>query len=91
MAQDDLRPVIATGSAACDVVGPELLGVGVDDLEAEVFEERERGLLDEILLGEAGGRHAASAGRRSPRSMSEISRRPVTTRGRRRSRVATST
>lgn len=36
--KDRLRAVVATGAAARDVLGAELLRVGVDDLVTQLFE-----------------------------------------------------
>ena len=55
--EDDLGPIIATGRAGRDMLGAELLVIGVDDLVAELTEQLERRLLDEVLLREALGRH----------------------------------
>src|SRR5581483_2383519 len=57
VAQDHLGTVIAARRAARNSSSTKLLGVGVDDLVAEVPEQRERRLLNQVLLGEALGRH----------------------------------
>jgi hypothetical protein len=73
MTEDDLRLVIAAEAAGSDVLGAELLGEPVDDLEAEVGQERERRLLDEGVFREPRRAHAASFGVSTPRSISEMS------------------
>ena len=86
MLEDD----VAAAAAAERSARAEHLLPRVHRLSAELGEELDRGTLDELVLGEALGAHAADSSKNASRSSFETSIAPVTSFGRRRSRDRTS-